>query len=58
MTLRLLARALPRAAASGEGRRLPLGRASTAPPQAGDLILRHDVDLSLDGALAVAEVEA
>ena len=27
-------------------------------PQAGDLILRHDVDLSLDGALAVAEVEA
>ena len=29
-----------------------------APPGAGDLILRHDVDLSLDGALAVAEVEA
>ena len=28
------------------------------PPQAGDLILRHDVDLSLDGALALAEVEA
>jgi hypothetical protein len=27
-------------------------------PEAGDLILRHDVDLSLDGALAVAEVEA
>jgi hypothetical protein len=27
-------------------------------PQAGDLILRHDVDLSLEGALAVAEVEA
>ena len=27
-------------------------------PQAGDLILRHDVDLSLDGALAMAEVEA
>jgi hypothetical protein len=27
-------------------------------PQAGDLILRHDVDLSLDGALAVAEAEA
>ncbi|MBA3841781.1 MAG: hypothetical protein H0X39_04035 [Actinobacteria bacterium] len=27
-------------------------------PGAGDLILRHDVDLSLDGALAVAEVEA
>jgi len=29
-----------------------------APPSAGDLILRHDVDLSLDAALAVAEVEA
>jgi len=28
------------------------------PPVAGDLILRHDVDLSLDAALAVAEVEA
>ena len=27
-------------------------------PKAGDLILRHDVDLSLDAALAVAEVEA
>jgi len=27
-------------------------------PEAGDLILRHDVDLSLEGALAVAEVEA
>jgi hypothetical protein len=27
-------------------------------PQAGDLILRHDVDLSLAAALAVAEVEA
>jgi hypothetical protein len=28
------------------------------PPAAGDLILRHDVDLSLDAALAVAELEA
>jgi hypothetical protein len=27
-------------------------------PAAGDLILRHDVDLSLDAALALAEVEA
>jgi hypothetical protein len=27
-------------------------------PEAGDLILRHDVDLSLDAALAVAELEA
>jgi hypothetical protein len=28
------------------------------PPAAGDLILRHDVDLSLDAALAMAEVES
>jgi len=28
------------------------------PPAPGDLILRHDVDLSLDAALKVAEVEA
>jgi hypothetical protein len=28
------------------------------PPQAGDVILRHDVDLSLEAALALAEVEA
>jgi hypothetical protein len=28
------------------------------PPERGDLILRHDVDLSLDAALAVAELEA
>jgi hypothetical protein len=28
------------------------------PASAGDLILRHDVDLSLEAALAVAEVEA
>lgn len=27
-------------------------------PEAGDLILRHDVDLSLEAALAVAEAEA
>jgi hypothetical protein len=27
-------------------------------PQAGDLLLRHDVDLSLDAALRLAEVEA
>jgi hypothetical protein len=27
-------------------------------PKAGDLILRHDVDLSLDAALALAELEA
>ncbi len=29
-----------------------------AAPEAGTIILRHDVDLSLDGALAVAELEA
>jgi hypothetical protein len=28
------------------------------PPEAGDLILRHDVDLSLEAALAIAEAEA
>jgi hypothetical protein len=28
------------------------------PPEPGVVILRHDVDLSLDGALAVAEIEA
>ena len=28
------------------------------PPQDGDLILRHDVDLSLDAAVRLAEVEA
>jgi hypothetical protein len=28
------------------------------PPEAGDLILRHDVDLSLAAAVAVAELEA
>jgi hypothetical protein len=28
------------------------------PPQAGDLLLRHDVDLSLDAAMKMAEIEA
>ena len=28
------------------------------PPEAGDLLLRHDVDLSLEAAVAMAEVEA
>jgi hypothetical protein len=28
------------------------------PPEAGTVVLRHDVDLSLDAALAMAEVEA
>ena len=29
-----------------------------APPEGGDLFLRHDVDLSLDAALTMAELEA
>ena len=29
-----------------------------SPPQPGDLLLRHDVDLSLDAALRMAELEA
>ena len=32
--------------------------ASTGAPEPGDLILRHDVDLSLDAAVRLAEVEA
>ena len=28
------------------------------PPRPGDLLLRHDVDLSLDAALTMAELEA
>ena len=28
------------------------------PPEAGDVLLRHDVDLSLDAALRLAELEA
>ena len=47
-------RELLRAAQSGGYRFAGFDRA----PEAGDLILRHDVDLSLDGALAVAEAEA
>ena len=58
MTLRLLAR---RTTASCCRRRKAGGYRCAGfdrAPQPGDLILRHDVDLSLDGALAVAEVEA
>ena len=29
-----------------------------SPPGRGDLLLRHDVDLSLDAALRIAELEA
>ncbi len=47
-------RELLRAAAAGGYRFAGFDR----DPQPGDLILRHDVDLSLEGALAVAEVEA
>jgi hypothetical protein len=47
-------RELLRAAVAGGYRFAGFNRA----PAAGDLILRHDVDLSLDGAIAVAEAEA
>ena len=47
-------RELLRAAQAGGYRFAGFDRA----PRAGDLILRHDVDLSLDAAVAVAEVEA
>jgi hypothetical protein len=47
-------RELLQAAASGGYRWAGFDR----DPRAGDLILRHDVDLSLAGALALAEVEA
>jgi hypothetical protein len=47
-------RDLLRAAKTGGYRFAGFDRA----PEDGDLILRHDVDLSLDGALAVAELEA
>ena len=56
--LRLLPRALPRAAAGGAARRLPVRRLRPRARAGRPVILRHDVDLSLDGALAVAEVEA
>jgi hypothetical protein len=47
-------RDLLRAAKAGGYRWAGFDRA----PEQGDLILRHDVDLSLDAALAMAEVEA
>jgi len=47
-------RELLRAAQAGGYRFAGFDRA----PEAGDLILRHDVDLSLDAALTVAEAEA
>ena len=49
--------ALPRAARGGAGGRLPL-RVLRPRAAAGDLLLRHDVDLSLDAALRMAELEA
>ena len=59
VTLRLFSpRPLPRAARGGEERAATGSRASTGAPAAGDLILRHDVDLSLEAAVALAEVEA
>jgi hypothetical protein len=47
-------RELLRAAAAGGYRWAGFDR----PPEPGDLLLRHDVDLSLDAALELAEVEA
>ncbi|MGH3002361.1 MAG: hypothetical protein ACRDM1_06840 [Gaiellaceae bacterium] len=47
-------RELLRAAAAGGYRCAGFDR----DPELGDLILRHDVDLSLEGALALAELEA
>lgn len=46
-------RELLRAAKAGGYRFAGFGRA----PEPGDLLLRHDVDLSLDAALAMAEIE-
>src|SRR5438270_703082 len=47
-------RELLRAAQQGGYRWASFDRA----PEAGDLILRHDVDLSLEAAVALAELEA
>jgi hypothetical protein len=47
-------RELLRAAAAGGYRSAGFER----PPEPGDLLLRHDVDLSLDAALVLAELEA
>src|SRR4051812_33617850 len=47
-------RELLRAAAAGGYRWAGFER----PPEPGDLLLRHDVDLSLEAALVLAEVEA
>ena len=49
---------LPRAARRGEGGRLSLRILRGASRGEGDLILRHDVDLSLAAALRMAELEA
>ena len=54
--LRLRSRALPRAARRSAGGRLSLRPFGEAPAE-GDLFLRHDVDLSLDAALRMAELE-
>ena len=56
--LRVLARPLPRAARRGEGGGYRLARASTGRPRPRDLILRHDVDLSLEAALEMARGRA
>jgi len=47
-------REILQAAQAGEYRFKPFGES----PERGDLFLRHDIDLSLDAALQMAEVEA
>ena len=50
--------ALPRAARGGAGRRLPVRVLRGRAARPATVLLRHDVDLSLDAALRMAEVEA
>ena len=57
MSCSLRSRALPRAAA-GRAERAAIAIAFfDRDPEAGDLLLRHDVDLSLDAAVQLAELE-
>ena len=57
MSCAFVARPLRRAARGSACRRLPFAGFERA-PRPGDLFLRHDVDLSLDAALRMAELEA
>ena len=56
--LRVRSRPLPRAARRGARPAATGSRSSRASREDGDVILRHDVDLSLDAALRMAELEA